>query len=87
MIVIKVFGTTPPCVKCKEMEKRAQNAAAKYPGNVEVIKLDALSAEGDKYGVMTTPTVVVSERVVGAGRLLSESELENIIEKEMEGTL
>ena len=86
MIVIKVFGTTPPCVKCKEMEKRAQNAAAKFPGKVEVIKLDALSTDGDKYGVMTTPTVVVNERVVGAGRLLSETELADIIEKEMEGT-
>ena len=86
MIVIKVFGTTPPCVKCKEMEKRANNAAAKYPDKVQVLKLDALSAEGDKYGVMTTPTVVVNERVVGAGRLLSEAELEKIIEEEKEAT-
>ena len=84
MIAIKIFGTTPPCVKCKEMEKRAQNAAAKFPGKVTVVKFDALSEEGDKYGVLTTPTIVINEKVAGAGRLFSESELEALIKKEME---
>jgi thiol-disulfide isomerase/thioredoxin len=85
MIQVKVFGTTPPCAKCKEMERRAQNAAARYPGKVEVIKFDALSAEGDKYTVMSTPTVVINDRVVAIGKLLSEEELENIFKKELEG--
>jgi thiol-disulfide isomerase/thioredoxin len=85
MIHVKVFGTTPPCAKCKEMERRAQNAAARYPGKVEVVKFDALSAEGDKYAVMSTPTVVVNDRVIAIGRLLSEEELENIFKKELEG--
>ena len=84
MIIIKVFGTIPPCAKCKEMEKRANNAAAKYPGKIEVIKFDALSEEGDKYGVMSTPTVVMNDRVVAVGKLLSESELEKSIKKELE---
>jgi len=84
MIIIKVFGTIPPCAKCKEMEKRANNAAAKYPGKIEVIKFDALSEEGDKYGVTSTPTVVMNDRVVAVGKLLSESELEKSIKKELE---
>ena len=83
MITIKIFGTTPPCVKCKEMEKRAKNAGAKYPGQVTVVKFDALSEEGDKYSVLTTPTVVINEKVVAAGKLISESELETLIQKEM----
>jgi thiol-disulfide isomerase/thioredoxin len=85
MIQVKVFGTNPPCAKCKEMERRAQNAAARYPGKVEVIKFDALSAEGNKYTVMSTPTVVINDRVVAIGKLLSEEELENIFKKELEG--
>ena len=84
MIQVKVFGTTPPCARCKEMERRAQNAAARYPGKVEVVKFDALSAEGDKYTVMSTPTVVINDRVVAIGRLLSEEELEKSIKKEVE---
>ena len=84
MIQVKVFGTTPPCARCKEMERRAQNVAARYPGKVEVVKFDALSAEGDKYTVMSTPTVVINDRVVAIGRLLSEEELEKSIKKEVE---
>lgn len=84
MIQVKVFGTTPPCAKCKEMERRAQNVAARYLGKVKVAKFDALSAEGDKYTVMLTPTVVINDKVVAAGKLLSEEELEKSVKKELE---
>jgi thiol-disulfide isomerase/thioredoxin len=85
VIQVKVFGTTPPCAKCKEIERRAQNTAARYPGKVEVIKLDSLSAEGDKYTVMSTPTVVINDKVVAVGKLLSEEEIERYINKELDG--
>ena len=84
MITVKVFGTTPPCAKCKEMERRARNVAEKYPGQVTVNKFDALSEEGDKYSVMLTPTVVANEKVIAVGKLISEDELENIVKKELE---
>lgn len=86
MIQVKIFGTTPPCAKCKEMERRAQNVASRYPGKVEVAKFDALSAEGDKYTVMSTPTVVISDRVVAIGKLLSEEDLERYINKDLEAS-
>mgnify|MGYP006282314699 CR=1 FL=1 len=85
MVKVKVFGTIPPCAKCKEMEKRAQNVAARFSGDVEVTKFDALSEEGDRYGIMSTPTVVVNDKVVAIGKLITEDELEKIIKKEMEG--
>jgi len=85
MVKVKVFGTTPPCAKCKEMERRAKNVATKYPGKVEVAKFDALSDEGDKYSIMSTPTVVINDKVVAIGKLLSETELEKSIKKELEG--
>jgi len=84
MIDIKVFGSTPPCAKCKEVEKRANRIADKYPGQVEVSKLDAISDEGQKYNVFFTPTVVVNDKVVAAGEVISESELEKAIKEEME---
>jgi thiol-disulfide isomerase/thioredoxin len=84
MITVKVFGTTPPCAKCKEMERRARNVAEKYPGQVTVNKFDALSEEGDKYSVMLTPTLVANEKVIAVGKLISEDELENIVKKELE---
>lgn len=84
MITVKVFGTTPPCAKCKEMERRARNVAEKYPGQVTVNKFDALSEEGDQYSVMLTPTVVTNEKVIAVGKLISEDELENIVKQELE---
>lgn len=84
MIIVKVFGATPPCAKCKEVEKRAQKVAKKYPGQVEVTKLDAISDEGQKYNVLFTPTVVINDKVVASGEVISESDLEKAIKKEME---
>jgi len=85
MIKVKVFGSTPPCAKCKEAEKRAIKVAEKYPGKVEVAKFGALSEEGDKYGVILTPTVVINDTVVAAGKVISEDELEKIKKKELGG--
>jgi thiol-disulfide isomerase/thioredoxin len=84
MINLKVFGSTPPCAKCKEVEKRANKVASKYPGQVEVSKLDAISEEGRKYSVFFTPTVVINDKVVSSGEVISEGELEKAIKKEME---
>ena len=85
MIKVKVFGSIPPCAKCKEVEKRAVRVASKYPGQVEVSKLDAISEEGRKYNVFFTPTVVINDKVVSAGKVVSEGELEEAIKKEIEG--
>ena len=85
MIKVKVFGSMPPCAKCKEVEKRAIKVAEKYPGKVEVAKFGAMSEEGDKYGIILTPTVVINDTVVSVGKVISEDELEKFIKKELEG--
>jgi thiol-disulfide isomerase/thioredoxin len=85
MIKVKVFGSTPPCAKCKEVEKRATKVAERYPNQVEVAKFDAVSEEGRKYGVMFTPTVVINDKIVSSGQVISEGELENAIKEELEG--
>ena len=82
-INIKVFGTTPPCAKCKELTKRAMKVAEKYPGKIEVAKLDAMSAEGDKYGIMMTPTMVINDKVVSIGKVPGEADIEKMLKKEM----
>jgi thiol-disulfide isomerase/thioredoxin len=85
MIRVKVFGSTPPCARCKEAEKRAAKVAQRYPGQVEVSTFDAISDEGRKYGVMFTPTVVVNDSIAAQGRVISEGELEKAIKRELEG--
>lgn len=85
MVEIKVFGTTPPCAKCKQAEEAAKRAAQEFGDQVSVKKLDAMSAEGDKYQVMVTPTVVVGDRVVAVGKVVPASELVDAIKKELGG--
>ncbi|MFH1635073.1 MAG: thioredoxin family protein [Chloroflexota bacterium] len=85
MLQIKVFGTTPPCANCKRAGAQAQKAAERFPGQVEVVKLDALGAEAEQYGLMTTPLVVVGENVVGAGKVVPAAKLISIIEKQIGG--
>ena len=85
MIEVKVFGTTPPCAKCKEVTKRATKVTEKYPGKAIVTHFDALSTEGDKYGIMMTPTIVINDKVVSVGKVPSEEDIEKMIKKEMEG--
>jgi protein-disulfide isomerase len=84
MIEVKIFGTTPPCAKCKEVTKRATKVADKYPGKVGVTHFDALSDEGDKYGIMMTPTIVINDKVVSVGKMPSEDDIEKMVQKEME---
>ncbi len=56
--------------------------AKKFPaGDVEVKKYEAISPEGKKYGILLTPTVVINDKVVAAGRGLSEKDLEKAIQK------
>jgi len=83
MIEVKVFGTTPPCAKCKEVTKRANKVAEKYLGKISVTHLDALSSDGDKYGILMTPTIVINDKVVSIGKVPTENDIENMIKKEM----
>ncbi len=45
---------------------------------------ESLSDEGEKYGIMLTPTVIVGSRVVAAGRGVSEKEIEKSVLKALE---
>lgn len=82
-VTLKVFHSTPPCAKCKEVEKIATKVAERYPDQVEVAKLPAISDEGRKYSIMLTPSVVINNKVVATGKIVSEAELEKAIKKEL----
>ena len=59
--------------------------AKKFPaGEVEVKKYEAISPEGQKYGVLLTPTVIINDKVIAAGRGLSEKDIEKYIRKLLE---
>ena len=85
MLQVKVFGTTPPCASCKRAEAQAHRAAEQFPGQVEVVKLDAMGPEADAYGIMSTPLVVVGDEVVGRGKVIPAKRLAEIIKQKLGG--
>jgi protein-disulfide isomerase len=85
MLQIKVFGPTPACANCKRAEREARKAAEQFPGQVEVVKLDAMAPEAQAYGLMVTPMVVVGDRIAGSGKVVPAQKLVPIIEEELGG--
>ncbi len=51
---------------------------------MEIKKYEAISPEGKKYGVLLTPTVIVNDKVISAGRGISEKDIEKLIKKLLE---
>jgi hypothetical protein len=85
MLQIKVFGTTPPCANCKRAEREALKAAEQFPGQVEVVHLDALGPEAAQYGLIVTPMVVTGDDIVSSGRVVPAAKLVPIIEAALAG--
>lgn len=83
MLQIKVFGTTPPCANCQRAEREALKAAEKFPGQVEVVHLDALGPEAQAFGLMVTPVVVLGEEVIGVGKMVPAPKLIPMIEEKL----
>jgi protein-disulfide isomerase len=82
-VTIKIFGTEPPCTKCKKAYKIATEIQKGFGDRVKVEKLNAMSEEGDKYGIMMTPTIVVNDNVVCVGKAMSKKELEKIVKNKL----
>lgn len=82
-VIIKIFGTEPPCAKCRAVEKVAKEVADEFPGKVKVVKLSALSEEADRYGVCITPSIVINDELVFSGRVPTKDELKKAVSKAM----
>jgi hypothetical protein len=64
---------------------KAKRVAAKFPvREVEVVVLESLSPEGERYGILFTPTVMVNNKVIAAGRGVSEKDIEKYVKKALE---
>lgn len=63
---IKVLG--PGCAKCAEVERIVREAVAESGKDVEVEKVTDMQ-EFMKYGVFSTPAVVVDEQVKAMGKV------------------
>jgi len=72
MLTIKVLG--PGCDNCKNVESIARKAVAELAIEAKVIKVTEQS-DIMKYKILSTPGLVINEKVVCAGRIPSQAEV------------
>lgn len=79
---VRVFGTVPPCMKCQAAEKVVREAVKELGyTDIEVTKVDALSEEAGKLGIMMTPTVMVDKKIIKVGGVPTKEEVKRAIEE------
>lgn len=79
LIEVKVFGSEPPCAKCKQAEAEAKKAADKFPGQVSVTKYSALLPEALQLGLLMTPAVVINGVINIEGTAPDEGTMNNAL--------
>jgi small redox-active disulfide protein 2 len=72
MINIKVLGSG--CANCKRLEETARKAVETLGIEAEIEKVTNY-AEIMKYPILSTPGLVINEKLVSAGRIPSEKEI------------
>lgn len=75
---IKILG--PGCTKCKTLEKLTRDVVEQNSINATVTKVEDIM-EIMKYGVMTTPALVVNGKVEIKGRVPSFDEIKQVLSK------
>ncbi len=72
MLSIKVLG--PGCANCEKVEEIAKKVVATLSIDATVTKL-ADRAVWQKYGLLSTPGLVINEKLMCGGRIPSEAEV------------
>lgn len=75
---IKILGTG--CTKCKTLEKLTREVVAQNGIDATITKVEDIQ-EIMKYHIMTTPALVVNEKVEIKGYVPSASEIKNLLLK------
>jgi len=73
---IKILG--PGCPKCKTLDKLTREVVEHNGIDATVIKVEDIVAIMN-YGVMSTPALVIDEKVVVKGRVPSAEELKKLL--------
>lgn len=75
---IKILGTG--CPKCKALEKLTREVVEKNGFDARITKVEDIM-DIMKYNIMTTPALVVNEKVEIKGRIPSAEEIKQVLSK------
>lgn len=77
-MVIKILGSG--CKNCITLKENTETALKEIGLEAEIVKVTDFK-DIMAYGVMSTPALVIDEKVVSFGKVLKPKEIEKIIEK------
>ena len=80
-MVIKILGSG--CANCKKLEENARSAVNELGSNAEIEKVTDFK-DIMKYGVMSTPAIVINDKVKSFGKVSTAVEIKRFIEEETE---
>lgn len=76
MLTIKVLGSG--CANCKRVEQIARKVVADLAVEADVIKVTDYS-DIMKYNILSTPGLVINEKVVASGRIPTPAEVTTFV--------
>lgn len=77
-MIIKILGSG--CKKCKKMEENVREVIGELNIDATIEKVEDFK-EIMKYGAMTTPALVVDERLISSGKILKPKEIKKLLNK------
>jgi small redox-active disulfide protein 2 len=83
MLTIKVLGSG--CANCKRLEQVTRKVVSDMALEAEIIKVTEYP-DIMKYNIMSTPGLVINEKVVSSGRIPGEAEITTFITNALETT-
>jgi small redox-active disulfide protein 2 len=81
MLIIKVLGSG--CENCKKLAYLAEHAKTHLGIEAEIIKVTDYG-EIMQYPIMSTPGLVINEKLVSSGRIPSEAEITTFLTTALE---
>ena len=73
MLTVKILGSG--CANCKKLEAVARDAAAEISVQAEFLKVTDMK-QIMQYDILSTPGLVINEKVVSSGRIPTKSEIQ-----------
>ncbi|MBT9507011.1 thioredoxin family protein [Rhodoferax sp.] len=73
MLKVKILGSG--CANCKKLESIARDAASTAGVNAEFVKVTDMK-DIMAYDLLSTPALVINEKVVSSGRIPTKAEVQ-----------
>jgi small redox-active disulfide protein 2 len=77
-MIIKILGSG--CKKCVALADNTKAALTAANMDAEIIKITDI-VDIARFGIMSTPGLVINEQVVSSGRVLSVAEISSLLER------